>query len=153
MGKENITGLGLQSRALTAFTQLIWASETVRTRLLALLSSEGLTASQFGVLDALYHLGPHSQKDLGRHILKSGGNITMVVDNLEKAELVRRERSEDDRRFINVYITDKGEKLFSRVFPEANNHIEDEMNTLSTKELKELGRLCVKIASKGEIAG
>ncbi len=33
-------------------------------------------------------------------ILESTGNITMVIDNLEKRNLVRRERAQDDRRFI-----------------------------------------------------
>ena len=49
-----------------------------------------LTAPQFGVLEALYHLGPLCQKDLAAKILKSSGNMTMVIDNLEKRDLVRR---------------------------------------------------------------
>ncbi len=44
----------------------------------------GLTESQFGVLDSLFHLGPMKQKEIGKKILKSGGNITMVINNLEK---------------------------------------------------------------------
>ena len=51
-----------------------------------------LTISQFGVLEALYHKGPLCQRDIAAKILKSTGNITMVIDNLEKRELVRRER-------------------------------------------------------------
>jgi MarR family 2-MHQ and catechol resistance regulon transcriptional repressor len=147
MNKKNLTGLGLQSKALTAFSQFIWASENIRGRLFSLLSENGITASQYGVLDALYHLGPKSQKQLGSHILKSGGNITMVVDNLEKNGLVKRERRKDDRRLINVSITGTGRKEFNRILPLAVKFIEDAMSSLSSREQEELGCLCVKIVS------
>lgn len=147
MDKMTLTGLGLQSKAMTAFSQFIWASEIVRARLFALLSSHGLTASQFGVLDALYHLGPRSQKQLGYHILKSGGNITLVVDNLEKVGLVRRERSDSDRRVMIVHITAMGKDLFSRILPVTVESIDEVMRNLSSSELEELGRLCVKLVS------
>jgi MarR family 2-MHQ and catechol resistance regulon transcriptional repressor len=100
------------------------------------------------VLDALYHLGPRSQKDLGSHILKSGGNMTMVVDNLEKNDLVRRERSQEDRRFIQVHITEKGKKLFGKILPGIVTFIEEDMSALTSPELEELGRLCVKIVHR-----
>ena len=48
------------------------------------MASAGLSTSQFAVLDALLHLGPLCQKDLGEKILKTSGNMTMVIDNLEK---------------------------------------------------------------------
>ncbi len=51
----------------------------------------GLTISQFGVLEALLHLGPLSQTMIGGKLLKSGGNITLVIDNLEKDGFVRRQ--------------------------------------------------------------
>ncbi len=148
MDKKSLAGLGLKSKAMTVFTQLIWASENIRARLFGLLNKYGLTGSQFGVLDALYHLGPRSQRDLGHHILKSSGNITMVIDNLEKNGFVRRERNEEDRRFINVHITEKGKKLFKKIMPLHVKSVEEEMRSLSSHELEELGRLCVKLGSK-----
>ncbi len=148
MGKKDISGLGFKSRAMTTFVQLVWASESIKARLLGLLNKYGLTASQFGVLDALYHLGPQPQKSLGHHILKSGGNMTMVVDNLQKNGFVKRKRDEDDRRIMNVYITKKGEKLFSKIMPLHLKSVEEEMSGLSYEELEELGRLCVKLVVK-----
>ena len=150
MKKYDIKGLGLKSKAMTTFAQFIWASENIRARLFNVLSKHGLTASQFGVLDALFHLGPSSQKDLGGHILKSGGNMTMVIDNLEKSGLVKRERSESDRRFINVHITEKGKKLFEKILPHTMEFIEAQMSELTATELEALGRLCVKLGSSQE---
>jgi CDP-glucose 4,6-dehydratase len=43
-----------------------------------------------------------SQSEIGAKLLKSSGNVTLVVDNLEKRGLVRRERDSDDRRVVTV---------------------------------------------------
>jgi MarR family 2-MHQ and catechol resistance regulon transcriptional repressor len=49
------------------------------------LAEPKLTISQFGVLEALYHKGPLCQRDIASKILKSTGNITLVIVNLEKS--------------------------------------------------------------------
>ncbi|HSG30454.1 MAG TPA: MarR family transcriptional regulator, partial [Thermodesulfobacteriota bacterium] len=70
--------------SLNAFINLLRAAGSIEGRLSKNLGGSDLTTSQFGVLEALFHLGPLNQKQLGEKILKSGGNITKVVDNLEK---------------------------------------------------------------------
>ena len=89
-------------RALSAFVKLIRASESVSARIHRHLADAGLTVSQFGVLEALYHLGPLSQSEIAKKVLKSTGNITLVIDNLEKRDLVKRERQKEDRRYYAV---------------------------------------------------
>jgi len=86
--------------ALNTYIKLIRAASSVSARIGSLLTRKKLTESQFNILDALLHLGPLSQKQLGDKLLKSGGNITMVVDNLEKQNLVKRVRGEKDRRYF-----------------------------------------------------
>lgn len=49
------------------------ATESLNQRLCRHLSEANLTISQFGVLEALLHLGPQNQKELGQKLLKSGG--------------------------------------------------------------------------------
>ena len=51
-------------RALNTYTKLMRAAESITARTHRHLSSKGLTISQFGVLEALYHLGPLSQKEI-----------------------------------------------------------------------------------------
>ena len=137
-------------RALSTYTKLMRAAESVTARTHRHLSSKGLTISQFGVLEALYHLGPLSQKEIGQKILRSGGNITMIIDNLEKRGLVMRKRDETDRRVYIVHLTDEGNKLISRVFPPHAIKISDEMSVLSAAEQETLGSLCKKLGLKGE---
>ena len=83
-----------ESRALKTYVKLMRAAGSVTARTHRHLSTTGLTISQFAVLEALYHSGPLSQKEIGQKILRSSGNITMVIDNLEKTGLVKRERNE-----------------------------------------------------------
>src|SRR5918912_589968 len=135
-------GTDEEVRALDAYIKLMRAAESVSARLAPRLSAAGLTGSQFGALEALYHLGPLCQRDLGKKILKSGGNITMVVDNLEKRGLVERIRAEDDRRYITVNLTKQGRELISKLFPRHAKAIREEMGVLSDAELEKLGRLC-----------
>ncbi len=84
-------GTTAEIRALNAYIKLVRASESVVGHIGQILRAGGrLTLSQFGVLEALWHLGPLCQRNPGLKILKSSGNMTMVVDNLEKRELVDR---------------------------------------------------------------
>lgn len=135
--------------ALDTFIKLTRATDSLLSRLARRNTHPGLTASQFGVLEALYHLGPLCQSVLGEKLLKSGGNITMVIDNLEKSGLVQRVRSADDRRFITVSLTEKGRELIERIFPGHVQAITEEMSCLSSDEQRELGNLCRKLGKGG----
>jgi len=134
-----------ETRALNAFIKLVRAAQSVSGRVESHFSEIGLSVSQFGALEALYHLGPLFQKDLASKILKSTGNITMVVDNLEKQGLVDRVRDENDRRHYSVRITEKGAALIRSFFPGHVARIVDEMGALTRSEQEELDRLCRKV--------
>jgi MarR family 2-MHQ and catechol resistance regulon transcriptional repressor len=133
------------TRALNAFINLSRASNSVLMRLSADLETHGLTTSQFGILETLLHLGPMCQRTLGEKLLRSGGNITMVVDNLERHGWVRRERQKDDRRMIVIHLTPKGRSLIANVFPQHAQDIAREMNRLKPVEQETLRRLCRKL--------
>lgn len=138
-------GTTKEVRALNAYIKLMRASESVNARLISELSTVKLTISQFGTLEALYHLGPLCQKAIGQKLLKSGGNITLVVDNLEKRGLVARVRNTDDRRFVTVQLTDEGKALIEQVFPQHLSRIVEAFAGLSAEEQDQLGALCKKL--------
>ena len=138
-------GTPRQERALSAYVKLLRASETVHSEATRTLAGESLSVSQFAVLEALYHVGPLCLSDLAHKILKTSGNLTMVVGNLEKNGLVTRQQSAEDRRFVSVAITEKGRKLMGRVFPGHLERIVALMNRLSPAQQDELGRLCRKL--------
>jgi len=134
--------------ALSTYLKLTRASDRLWDRLALGLQREDLTPSQFGVLEALFHLGPMCQRDLGERILRSSGNMTMVVGNLERRGLVRRERSAEDRRFYQVHLTAEGERLIRRVFPEHADAITRELAVLTHEEQRALGNLCRKLGAE-----
>ena len=139
-------GTKAENRALDAYIKLVRASESVVGRLGQNLRAEDdLPLSQFGVLEALMHLGPMCQRELGVKILKSNGNVTMVVDNLEKRGLVARRRSVEDRRVTEVDLTAKGRALIKGIFPRHAAEITAEMGRLTAAEQKQLGALCRKL--------
>jgi MarR family 2-MHQ and catechol resistance regulon transcriptional repressor len=137
-------------RALSAFINLVRASDSVIKRLTGQLDLQGLTMGQFGIMEALFHLGPMSQKTLGEKLLRSGGNITMIVDNLEKHRWVQRERQKKDRRMVVIRLTPEGEKLIVRVMPPHAEKIAKEMARLTPEEQEELRRICRKFGDGGE---
>jgi MarR family 2-MHQ and catechol resistance regulon transcriptional repressor len=130
---------------LNTYTKLMRAAESVTSRVNRFLAPFNLTISQFGVLEALYHKGPLCQRDIAAKILKSTGNITLVIDNLEKRGLVRRERGSDDRRFLTVHLTDEGASLIAQAFARVEAAIVADMAALTAREQEELGILCKKL--------
>ena len=131
--------------ALAVYTKLMRAAESVTARTSRHMTEEGLTVSQFGVLEALHHKGPLCQRDLAAKILKSTGNITLVIDNLEKRDLVARVRDSRDRRYLTVNLTPAGSDVIVRVFAKVERAIVDEMSVLSSQEQEQLGSLCKKL--------
>jgi MarR family 2-MHQ and catechol resistance regulon transcriptional repressor len=150
MIRTQYKGARNEVRALSAFVKLVRAAESVSARIHRHLADTGLSVSQFGVLEAIYHLGPLSQSEIAKKVLKSTGNITLVIDNLEKRDLVKRKRQENDRRYYAVRLTAKGRKLISGIFPRHAAKIMEEMGALSSAEQEALGSLCRKLGLRLE---
>src|ERR1051325_3092291 len=113
----HFTGSRAEMRTLDTFIKLTRCTNALLARLAERNTIGDLTYSQFAVLETLYHLGSMTQGEVGNKILKSTSNITTVIDNLEKAGLVRRERDAQDRRVIHVHLTEAGSAKIEAVFP------------------------------------
>ncbi|GGR79561.1 MarR family winged helix-turn-helix transcriptional regulator [Deinococcus sedimenti] len=127
--------------ALDAYVKLWRAAHAVEVNANRHLSDYNLTISQFGVLEAIYHLGALSQRQLADKILRSSGNLTMVIDNLERDGLVRRDRDELDRRVMRVSLTDMGRTLIEQVLPGHVQGIRAVFSSMSPEDLAHLSAL------------
>ncbi len=136
--------------ALNTYIKLVRAVESLNQRLYPFLIKNNLSESQFSVLEALYHLGPMYQRELSDKLLKSPGNITMVIDNLEKRKYVKRERGEIDRRHYIIHLTSEGKEFIGKIFPEHVSTIVQELNVLSEEEQCQLQKMCKEIGLKTE---
>lgn len=131
--------------ALKTWVKLARASSTFQKKSMENIRSFGLTQPQFAVIEALGHLGPMKIGKLCDKMLVSGGNMTLVLDNLEKNSLIERIHSKEDRRAILVQLTKGGEKLFKEIFSKHAKFIHSLMGVLSKDEQVQLGTLLKKL--------
>lgn len=141
-------GTRKEKTALNAFINLMRCANSLGSRLNASYAEHGLTDSQFGVLETLLHLGPLCQKELAEKLLVTGGNMTMVIDNLEKMELVERVKNINDRRFYSINLTKKGKNMIQKIFPGHVESIVKEFGSLSQSDQIKLRELCRKLGKK-----
>lgn len=104
-----------------------------------------LTVSQFGVLEAIHKKGPLYQVEIARHICKTTGNMTTVIDNLEKRGLAVRERGKEDRRYFRILLTPEGSRFIKKVLPTYEKQVEKVLGRLTQEERDDLVRLCRKL--------
>ncbi|HMB41765.1 MAG TPA: MarR family transcriptional regulator [Balneolaceae bacterium] len=139
------TGSSSEKTTLNTFIKLMRATESINNRLNKHLAEVDLTISQFGTLEALYHLGPLNQRAIAEKLLKSGGNITMVIDNLEKSGYVTRKKDPQDRRAVLIHLTEKGDEFINEFFPKHLDKIKKEFSVLTDSEKKQLAAMCKKL--------
>ena len=129
-------------RALNVYIKLARAADAVTQRINKHLKDDGLTVSQFGVLEALYYRGPMTAGQLAEKILRSSANLTLVVDNLAKRGLVARARRSDDRRAVEVTLTDEGRALIAGLMPGHVAGVVAAFAVLPAEEQTALAALC-----------
>jgi MarR family transcriptional regulator, 2-MHQ and catechol-resistance regulon repressor len=134
-------------RALKLWVVLSRAYVAVEAQVKADIARHGLTAAEFGALEALYHRGPLLVGEVKRKILLSSGGITYVIDRLEAKGLVERRDCAEDRRASYAALTAEGEALVERIFPEHARRVEAAVGGLTAEEqleatalLRRLGR-------------
>ena len=144
-------GSDSEELALSTFIRLTRSAEAVAERTFRREPlPAGITVTQFGVLEALHHVGPMCQSELGRKILKTKGSISMVVDRLTGAGLVERKRNREDRRYQEVCLTEEGRELISSYFPRYALALAQEFTVLSVEDQETLGILCRRLGTKEE---
>lgn len=105
----------------------------------------GLNPTEFGVLELLYHKGPQPLQQIGEKILISSGNITYVVDKLEKKQLLIRKPCAEDRRVIFAELTEKGTQFLDDIFPSHHKAIEQAVGGLTSEEKQQAIQLLKKL--------
>lgn len=138
-------GGAAEVRALDALIKLLRCTSSLQTRLEEGLREEGFTPTQFGILEALFHLGPLEPCELGPKLLTSRPNVVLLVDQLEERGLVRRTPVEGDRRRVRIELTAAGRRAIQRVLPKHVRRVVHELSALSAAEQEQLGRLCKRL--------
>lgn len=131
-------------RPMGIFGRIARVHQMQRTGLTDLLAGYDLTPASFDVLANLRRSGPPHRKtasDLAASSMISSGGVTFRLDRLEADGLIRRVRSQDDRRVVYAELTPAGIKLIDRVIEDHLRRGHDLLSDLDAPELDELARL------------
>ena len=109
------------------------------------LSVHGLSVSEFGVLELLYHKGPQPVQKIAEKILVSSGTMTYVINQLIKKGYVVRRQCENDQRVYYIELTETGMDKISYVFPLHHEYLDSLFKGVSTDEKVQLIDLLRKI--------
>jgi MarR family 2-MHQ and catechol resistance regulon transcriptional repressor len=134
-----------QETALKLWVVLAKAFDAVLKHVEADVANYDLTATEFGILEALHHKGPMLLGEIQRKMLVTSGGITYLVDRLVEKGFVKREPCEDDRRARYAVLTASGTALIRKSFPTHATRIEQLMAGLTAAEQREATALLRKL--------
>lgn len=137
-----------QQRNLRALIAISRNSSAIHRRSSRIFREEGLSLTQFAVLEALYHKGCLSISQLIESLLATGGNVTVVVRNLQKLGLLEYRTSEQDRRVRMLEITDAGREVIERIFPRHLKDLSEHFSVLTEEEKEQLITLLKKLSRR-----
>ena len=105
----------------------------------------GITAAQFKVLIIMAQFGVDTPAELCRHLSLDSGSMTRMLDRLEQKGFLSRQRSEGDRRQVQLKLTEQGQQLADRLPHIGADAMNELAGGISREELKTLEYILKKI--------
>ena len=130
---------------LRLFRTWLKASQTLYDNMTKDIKSRGFTIEHFMVLELLYNKGPQYIQVVSEKLVIPSGSITYVLNKLEEKELVKREISEENKRYCEVLLTKKGNDLFDGIFPKHVETIVQNLAVLDDSEKEQFRALLKKV--------
>jgi len=122
------------------------ARNTLLIEMDAALQDLGITGQQMGILLLLTRGVAATPFELSRLLCIDTGLMTRMLDKLEAKGLLSRSRSLDDRRVVNLTLTDSGQQAAERVPEIAPKVLNQRLKAFSKEEFVEFRRLLAKFA-------
>lgn len=107
-----------------------------------------LTGPQLTVVKMLEQIGDMSLSELSDKIRAQNSTVTGIIDRMEREELVKRERSKEDRRVVFIRLTAKGRELAREIPVEPMEIFRSALESLSAQEMRDLMRIMTKLARR-----
>jgi DNA-binding MarR family transcriptional regulator len=132
--------------SLRTWLRLLSCETVIERQLRTLLrQTYSVTLPQFDVLSELERAGdPLTMSQLSKELMVSNGNVTGVIDRLEKTDFVKRVRAEHDRRIQYIELTPKGRREFNRMASRHERWVAELLSDLSMTEMNQLQELLLK---------
>jgi DNA-binding MarR family transcriptional regulator len=148
MDREFIARRGDHS-ALRIWLRLLTCTQLIERRVRSGLREE--FATTLPRFDLMAQLERHPEglrmSELSRLLMVTGGNVTAIVDQLEKEALVERFDEPDDRRAWVIRLTSAGRKSFAEMARAHEQWVVELLSGLTRREHDELLKLLAKLKS------
>ncbi len=134
-------------RALRIWLRLLTCTQMIETVVRSRLRSRfGTTLPRFDLMAQLErHAEGLKMNELSRLLMVTGGNVTAIVDQLEKEGLVERLDEPDDRRAFRIRLTRAGDKSFAEMARQHEEWVVGLLAGMSAREQDELLRLLARV--------
>lgn len=134
-----------KEEALKAYIGLKRTINIIEAESKKYVSKYNLNMNEFAVMEILYHKGVCTTQEIKEGILIANSSTTYIVDKLCDKGYVQREFDTQDRRVINVELTDSGRKLMKDIFPPYAYEIITKFDQLSEQEIKQIRTILKKM--------
>ena len=144
--EDEIQQKSFKSEAQKAQINIVYTANYLGVQLAAVFKPFGITPAQFNVLRILrgQHPKPATVNLLMERMLDKTSNVSRIMDKLELKKLATRKQCPNDRRSVDILITEAGLELLKKMDAELENQ-RIGLQNLSDDEAKELNRLLDKI--------
>ncbi|MEK3954179.1 MULTISPECIES: MarR family winged helix-turn-helix transcriptional regulator [unclassified Psychrobacillus] len=110
-----------------------------------ILSTYTITPPQFVALQWLLELGDMTIGDLSNKMYLAFSTTTDLIDRMEKSELVKRIRDEQDRRVVRIHLLEEGARIIEEVIDKRQQYLEDVLQQFDQAEVANLAILLEKL--------
>lgn len=98
----------------------------------------GFNPTEFAVLELLYTRGPQKLQQIGSRLLLVSGNVTYVIDKLERNGYIYREQDPKDKRSVYAKLSEKGREYLDEIYPIHAMRMARAFSGLSQEEKEQL---------------
>lgn len=114
------------------------ANQAILKKIEKSMNKNGLTVSEFGVMELLLHKGKQPVQKIAERILVTSGTITYVINKLIKKNYIKRERCNEDKRIYYVDLTEEGRIFIEKVFKEHEKYLSKLFQEIDNNDKKDL---------------
>ena len=110
-----------------------------------ILSNYTITPPQFIALQWLFEHGDMTIGDLSNRMFLAFSTTTDLVDRMEKNNLVKRVRDEQDRRVVRIHLLSEGERVIEEVIDKRRVYLDAVLSDFDERQVKDFSNLLSKL--------
>lgn len=135
------------------YRNLIRVQERLTGEFTLLFREYGISSAQYNVMRVLQNAPPEGApcQYIGSHLLTKVPDVTRLIDRMVASDLVRRERSERDRRIVLVHLTGKGKDIYQRLETPVEDLHESHLADLSPGQMRSLNQALLQVLTGSDV--